>query len=174
MKKQMISSLLAMIIGISLLSGCEPTISDEEKSYTETAKQQALDMVGFPNITNFFELSQLKEIYEMRDNPNLICHWYTKNDMSGKWIYQGTCIGYGIPYGVSQTSPEQYRYEGATLPLAEPNGLYTNSLSTSATWILVTDDEGNIKPTYAESEILVSQMKVEARLCEDWSLPSDY
>lgn len=174
MKKQMISSLLAMIIGISLLSGCEPTTSDEEKSYTETTKQQALDMVGFPNTTNFFELSQLKEIYEMRDNPNLICHWYTKNDMSGKWIYQGTCIGYGIPYGVSLTSPEQYRYEGATLPLAEPNGLYTNSLSTSATWILVTDDEGNIKPTYAESEILVSQMKVEARLCEDWSLPSDY
>ena len=40
--------------------------------------------------------------------------------------------------------------------------------------ILTTDTEGNIKPTYVESEISVSQTKIDARLCDDWSLPSDY
>ena len=67
-----------------------------------------------------------------------------KNDMSGKWVYQGTCIGYGIPYGASITSPEQYAYNGATLPLAEPNGLYTNGVTSSATWVLTTDKDGNV------------------------------
>lgn len=92
----------------------------------------------------------------------------------GKWVYQGTCVGYGIPYGASITNPEQRVYSGLTLPLAEPNGLYTNGLSTSATWILTTDAKGNIMPTYVESEITISQSKMDARLCEDWSIPSDY
>lgn len=42
-------------------------------------------------------IHSLKEIYEMRDNPDLICYWYTKNDMSGKWVYQGECVGYVMP-----------------------------------------------------------------------------
>lgn len=110
----------------------------------------------------------------------VICYWYTKNDMTGKWIYQGTCIGYGIPYSASITAPEspQEAYAQGShtniLPLAEPNGLYTDGLSTSATWILTTDASGNITPTYVESEITISQSKMDARLCEDWSIPSDY
>ena len=59
------------------------------------------------------------------------------------------------------------------LPLAEPNGLYA-SPSTSATWILTTDKDGNITPTYVESEITVSQSKLDTRLCEDWSIPENY
>ena len=131
-----------------------------------------------PDVSNFFEYSQLKEIYEMRDNPNLVCYWYTKNDMSGKWVYQGTCIGYGIPYSASITAPEslqRLQYVGwERLPLAEPNGLYTDGLSTSATWVLTTDSDGNITPTYVESEITVTQAKMDARLCEDWSIPDNY
>ena len=26
--------------------------------------------------------------------------------MTSKWVYQGKCIGYGIPYTTSMTSPE--------------------------------------------------------------------
>ena len=72
-----------------------------------------------------------------------------------------------ISYGVSS-------YGYYTIPQAEPNGLYTNTVTSSATWILTTDADGNIKPTYVESEITVSQSKIDARLCEDWSLPDDY
>ena len=174
MKKTMkiAALLLCTVMMTCLMTGCYERT--EETQYTDELKKQISDMYGFPDVSNFFEYSQLKEIYEMRDNPNLICYWYTKNDMTGKWIYQGTCIGSGIPYSASITAPESPLYSGLTLPLAEPNGLYTNGLSTSATWILTTDAKGNITPTYVESEITIGQTKMEARLCEDWSIPSDY
>ena len=57
---------------------------------------------------------------------------------------------------------------------AEPNGIYTNGLTTSATWILATDSDGNITPEYVEPEIRVSQTKIAAEKCEEWSLPKDY
>jgi len=176
MKKTMkiAALLLCAVMMTCLMVGCDETTRMKEENYTENTKTQILDMYGLPEVSNFFEYSQLKEIYELRDNPNLICYWYTKNDMSGKWVYQGTCVGYGIPYGASITNPEQRVYSGLTLPLAEPNGLYTNGLSTSATWILTTDAKGNIMPTYVESEITISQSKMDVRLCEDWSIPSDY
>ena len=176
--KKLVCLVLCAVLMTCLMTGCYE--STEETQYTEDLKNQISDMYGYPDVSNFFEYSQLKEIYEMRDNPNLICYWYTKNDMSGKWVYQGTCIGYGIPYGAAITAPESYQkafknvHSYETLPLAEPNGLYTESVVTTATWILDNTDDGDIKPVYVESEIMVSQSKIAARLCEDWSIPSDY
>ena len=173
MKKKLLAIGVIGVLMASMLVGCDST-SSQENTYTEQTKSQILDMHGMPNISNGYEYAQLKDIYELRDDPNLICYWYTKNDMSGKWVYQGTCIGYGIPYGASITSPEQYAYNGATLPLAEPNGLYTNGVTSSATWVLTTDKDGNITPIYVESEIAVTQSKMDIRLCEDWSIPENY
>lgn len=176
-KKVLVISLTAMLL-VGILSGCYSKTA--ETQYTDELKNQIQDMYGFPQVNNFFEYSQLKEIYEIRDNPNLICYWYTKNDYTGKWIYQGTCVGYGIPYGAAITAPQspQNAYANGSystvLPLAEPNGLYTESVVTTATWILTTNEKGDIAPTYVESEISVSQFKLDARLCEDWSIPSDY
>lgn len=168
---------LCAVLMAGLLVGC--SYDSKETKYTKELKSQIQDGIGFPDVTNFFEYSQLKEIYEMRDNPNLICYWYTKNEYTGKWIYQGTCIGYGIPYGAAITAPESVqrysdRYAWEVLPLAEPNGLYTDSVVTTATWILTTNSKGEIAPTYVESEISVTQVKMDARLCEDWSIPDNY
>ena len=173
MKKKLLAVGVIGVLMASMLVGCDST-SSQENIYTEQTKSQILDMHGMPNISNGYEYAQLKDIYELRDDPNLICHWYTKNDMSGKWVYQGTCIGYGIPYGASITNPEQYEMSGATLPLAEPNGLYTNGVTSSATWVLTTDKDGNVTPTYVESEIAVTQSKMDVKLCEDWSIPENY
>lgn len=174
MKKKLLAIGVIGVLMTSMLTGCDESSTSKENIYTEEMKQQIFDMHGMPQISNGYEYSQLKEIYELRDDPNLICYWYTKNDMSGKWVYQGTCIGYGIPYGASITNPEQYEYNGATLPLAEPNGLYTNGVTSSATWVLTTDKDGNIIPTYIESEITVTQSKIDSNLCEDWSIPENY
>lgn len=177
MKKKLLVIGIISVLMTCMLVGCGET---KENEYTTDLMSQAYDAVGFPDVSNYFERQQLKEIYELRDDPNLICYWYTKNDMSGKWIYQGECIGYGIPYTTSMTASESLQkiettvgYEWEVVPLAEPNGLYA-SPSTSATWILTTDKEGNITPTYVESEITVSQSKLDTRLCEDWSLPDNY
>ena len=177
MKKKLLAVGVIGVLMASMLVGCGET---EENQYTKDLMANAYDAVGFPDVSNYFERQQLKEIYELRDDPNLICYWYTKNEMSGKWIYQGECIGYGIPYTTSMTASESLQRietsigaEWEIVPLAEPNGLYA-SPSTSATWILTTDKDGNITPTYVESEITVSQSKLDTRLCEGWSLPENY
>ena len=177
MKKKLLAVGVIGVLMASMLTGCGAT---KENQYTKDLMGNAYDTVGFPDVSNYFERQQLKEIYELRDDPKLICYWYTKNDMTGKWIYQGECIGYGIPYTTSMTASESLQkiettvgYEWEVVPLAEPNGLYA-SPSTSATWILATDKEGNITPTYVESEITVSQSKLDTRLCEDWSIPENY
>lgn len=193
MKKKLLTVGVIGVLMVSMLTGCgqRETASSKENSYTQDLMEQSSSIVGYPDVTNFFEKTQLKEIYELRDDPNLICYWYTKNDMTGKWIYQGTCIGYGIPYTTQFTQPDTMQraalpvldingndkgrneYYTEVLPQADPNGLYS-SASTSATWILTTDKDGNITPTYVESEITVSQSKLDTRLCEDWSIPDNY
>lgn len=175
MKKiKAIALILCAIVTVGALSSC----ASKESQYTTELKSNIFDKYGLPDVEHFFEYTQLKEIYEIRDNPNLICYWYTRNEYTGRWIYQGTCIGYGVPYGASITAPEAYQkisgMNWGVAPQAEPNGLYTDSVVTTATWILSTDSDGNIKPTYVETPITVSQIKLDARLCEDWSIPSDY
>lgn len=180
MKKKIIGIALAVCMIGTCLVGCTYGNGNAsvEKEYTAKIQNQISDAIGKPDISNFFEYGQLKDIYELRDDPNLICYWYTKNDMNGKFVYQGQCIGYGIPYGASITAPEIPDYssyeDNASLCQAEPNGLYNNGMSTSATWVLTVDSEGNTKPTYVESEITVSQTKIDKTKCEEWSIPSDY
>lgn len=168
---------LVVIFTMIGFSGCVDDTADKESKYTEEVKQQSLDTVGLPDVSNFFEMSQLKEIYELRDNPKLNCYWYTKNNMSGKYIYMGKCIGYGIPYSTQITNPTQLEYSnsaGGTIDQAEPNGLYSTG-STSATWILsISSDGKTIEPIYAEEEILVTQNKLDKRLLEEFSIPDKY
>lgn len=191
MRKILLVSIILVMLSLAVGCGRRETTSSKENEYTQNLMKQADAAVGFPEVTNFFERSQLKEIYELRDNPDLVCYWYTKNNMSGKWVYQGECIGYGIPYSTQLTQPDTlqraalpalnisgedkgyYEYYEQVLPQAEPNGLYSTG-STSATWILSVNDKGDIKPVYEEENVTVTQIKIEARRCEEWSLPSDY
>lgn len=173
--KKFVAMILALTAVLVCFTGCD-SVGKEEREYTNMIKEQGFDMIGMPDISNFFEMGQLKDLYELRDDPNLVCYWYTKNTMTGKWVYEGTCIGFGIPYGSSITRPESTtnRDSSIVVPQAEPNGLYNNGLTTSATWILSIDENGEIKPRYVEHEICVAMDKIEAFKCEDWSIPSDY
>lgn len=102
--------------------------------------------------------------------------------MTGKWIYEGKCIGFGIPYTTQYTNPEkmgtveggQYDAENPyTLPQADPNGLYSVPNGT-ATWVIKVGDSGQQTIEYIESEIRVTQEKIDKRLAETWSLTKDY
>lgn len=174
--KKLLSVILVAVVCIGCLTGCSDASAYRDKQYSEEMKEQIANSIGYPDLANFFEYAQLKEIYELRDDPNLICYWYTKCEYTGKWVYEGQCIGYGIPYSASITSPDKvyYNSNSAVISQAEPNGIYTNGLTTSATWILMIDAEGNITPDYVEQTIRVSQNKIPAEKCEDWSLPSNY
>ena len=87
MKKKLLAVGVIGTLMASVMTGCDESSTSKENIYTEEMKKQIFDMHGMSQISNGYEYSQLKEIYELRDDPSLICYWYTKNDMSGKWVY---------------------------------------------------------------------------------------
>lgn len=126
---------------------------------------------GMPSIKNFRERKILKDIIELRDQEGLVTYTYVENmvpsvikghtALGGKFTYLGQSIGYGLPYATQYTNPERYETQGATLPQADPNGLFSPS-SAEGTWILMKNPNGsNTVPIYVESRVLVSPFKLE-------------
>lgn len=176
MRNKKLLLILSMVLMIStFFTGCiDENSNHKDKKAQEELMQQANDMVGMPNITDFYEKKLAKKIFELRDDSKLICHAYTRNEMTGKYIYLGKSMGYGLPYSTQYTNPEVYEYNGATLPQADPNGLFSPE-GLSATWLILIDEEtGKENIMYAEPEIMVTQSKLPRRLCDESSLPSDY
>jgi hypothetical protein len=180
--KKLLSFVLILVLSLSLFVGCDEVVPSNDKTQakqTEELQKQATSKLGLPNIKNFYEKETLKAIMEKCDDPKLITHTYTKNEMSGKLVYLGQSIGYGIPYGTQYTNPERIADWGtqsgyAILPQADPNGIY-KAENVSATWVMLINPESKIAvPLYVESEIVVSPFKLNKRLCDEHSLPSDY
>lgn len=176
MKKKLI--LVAVVLGIAcsyLLTGCSDgeTNRQKEEAYQDELMLQASSEVGMPEITEFYEKKMAKEILELRDDSSLVCYAYSKNDMSGKYVYLGKCMGFGLPYSTQYTNPEQYT-SGGTLPQADPNGLYSGD-GLAATWLMMIDETtGERSISYNENDVVVQQTKIPARLVESFSLTSDY
>lgn len=173
-----IVSLLMVVVMMVCLCSCgeDSEAEDKQQAATNKSLSQMNNQLGMPNITNFTEKKLLKHIYELRDKSNLICYAYTVNQYDGKLVYQGKCMGYGLPYSTEYTNPEKlasnYR-DASVLKQADPNGLYAPD-SAQATWLIMLDDKGNESVEYCEPDIIVSQSKKDKRLCEAWSLPADY
>lgn len=185
MKKKVI---LIAIIGATVMGtvGCskvETTGSHkEQEKQQQKISEESNRQAGMPNIKNFFEKKTAKTIWELRDNPDLTTYAYTQN-MDGKFVYLGKCIGYGLPYTTQYTSPEKLQKGGGnsesgiwggSIPQADPNGLYSSE-TTNATWLMLVNEETNeTEIVYSEPEIIVSQTKLPKRLVAEWSLPAGY
>jgi hypothetical protein len=131
--------------------GC--TAEDGDRGRTREILEEAQKQIGMPEIKNFQEKKLAKMVMELRDREDLICYVYIKSDYQGTLHFVGKSIGYGIPYGLSLTNPEQRN----GISQAEPNALYTNGATTSATWLFMIDPKsGEPKPIYFEPEIVVS------------------
>jgi hypothetical protein len=144
------------------LTACEPSKATGAKSETKATQQlmdQASVAVGMPGIRNFAEKRQLKMLYELRDNANLVTYSYFV-DVAGNLhkICPGPSVGYGMPFSAQFTAPsvDTYSHNGATITThqPEPNGLYMPD-STSATWVIC-QINGELKPVYVEPQIIVS------------------
>ena len=155
-----------LILCLCCCVGCDiagSSSTDENQSrQTESAMKEANAQIGMPAIFNFQERKLAKLIFELRDQEDLICYAYIVNHMTGKLVFIGKCIGYGLPYSIQYTNPERVAHETnysggsfGTLPQADPNGLFMPS-GLSATWLMMIDDDGNPHPVYMEPEIVVS------------------
>jgi len=163
--------LLGMTLVSLMFASCDRTESNQtvDQKVSKEQEQSLKDMqrqVGMPGIVNFQEKKELKAIYEARDNEKLITYAYLYNEMSGKLVYFGKCIGYGFPYATQYSNPERVaKYDetpergNVTLPQAEPNGLYMPA-SSEGTWLMMVDSSGTPHPVYVEPRVIVSPFKL--------------
>ncbi|HSQ89777.1 hypothetical protein [Romboutsia sp.] len=194
MKKKLLAGMLMAVTMFSLVGCYAPEVGSEAEMNAKQNQllQESNRQIGMPNIKNNFEKKVAKDIWELRDNPDLTTYAYTQN-MDGRYVYLGRCIGYGLPYTTQYTSPEKvwggyYANEGehegggdglsyaedVVLPQADPNGLYSSE-TTNATWLVLINEETNEREIiYSEPSIVVTQTKLPKRLVADWSLPNNY
>jgi len=169
MKKTILFLLLTMVI---FFSSCEArpvqkSAEQRQKEQTARALLEADRQIGMPAIKNFQERKLAKMIFELRDQAKLVTYAYIVAKNTGKLVFLGKCIGFGLPYSVQYTNPEQLKtggysnsYWATTLPQADPNGLYMPS-GLSATWLMMIDPATKKpRPVYVEPEILVSPFKL--------------
>lgn len=167
--------LLIFIAIVSIGADCDSHTSDRGSSdhrqrvQQERLMQEATSQTGMPAIKNFRERRLLKSILEMRDQESLTTFTYTYNEMAGKLVFLCDSIGYGIPYATQYTNPAKledasHGTEGialATLPQADPNGLFAPA-SAEGTWILCKNPAGtDIKPVYVEPRVIVSPFRMD-------------
>ncbi len=149
---------LMMFIASFNFVGCDEDAEQKQSRETEQILGEIDKQIGMPNIKNFQEKKLAKLVMEQRDRSDLICYAYLKSEMTGKLIFIGKCVGFGLPYSVQFTNPqkvENYTH-GIILPQADPNGLYMPE-SAQATWLLMVDPNGgDPKPVYIEPEVVVS------------------
>lgn len=144
------------------LAGCDwPQSTDEkDRAQQEQLVKQGQEQTGLPAITNFREKKLLKMIYEMRDQANLQTYTYIVAEQTGKLVFLGRSVGYGIPASTEYTNPMKEARESYALPQADPNGLFSPS-SAEGTWVMMVGPKGDVLPVYIEPRVLVSPFKMQ-------------
>lgn len=157
---------LIMIAAAGLsLAACQPaakTADQEQAAKTEQMVAAGVQSVGMPDIHNFSEMHDAKDLYEERDKMNPTYTYIF--DMMGKTHLVCKSYGYGLPYSVQFSNPEKMiRLRQASyykLPQPEPNGLFMPE-GLSATWVKCAGDKGSYKWVYIEPTIVVSPFKLD-------------
>lgn len=153
--------LLPILLGAQS-EGCNESSDDQQSSQQEQILWEATAQTGMPAMKNFRERKLLKDIIEMRDQYGLTTYTYLFAEVTGKLIFLGETIGYGLPYATQYTNPQKYITEGTTIPQADPNGLFSPQ-SAEGTWIIMKDPNGKeTKPVYVEPRIIVSPFRLNA------------
>jgi len=167
MKKEIVmkkSIMMCAVIAIAVLMvGCDENVATTDKlqaQKTEMIQDRLNSKLGLPNITNGQEKRLMKELYELRDQADLVTYTYTYNNMTGEMRFLGKSIGFGIPASVQYSNPAKLvkpRIDNyLAMPQAEPNGLFMPE-GLSATWVYLIDiNKGKASPTYVEPLITVS------------------
>lgn len=159
--------IFAGVLGILSLSGCDADSGSadfKQREQQDLLLSEATSQVGMPAIKNFRERKMMKDILELRDQQGLTTYTYLYSEMTGKLIYFGETIGYGLPYATQFTNPQRPVGGSSSyvaLPQADPNGLFSPQ-SAEGTWVLLKDPHGSeVKPVYVEPRIVVSPFRLQ-------------
>jgi hypothetical protein len=155
-----------------MLGACnEPTVptSDQKmNAQQEALANEAVMQVGMPAITNFQEKRMAKSVWEARDKT-IATTTYVMAENSGQIFKLCDSVGYGLPYSTQFTNPSKVVERScpgsgcslASIPQADPNGLFSPS-ATDATWVFCLDPSTKKdKPVYVEPKVIVSPFALE-------------
>jgi len=160
---------ITLILSLSACGERQKSSDEKQAEKTEQMMDRANSKLGLPNIKNWLEKRLVKELYEKRDQEDLVTYTYTYNEMTGEMRFLGKSLGFGIPASVQYSNPERLvrmrpanRQDGTMhwsdviLPQAEPNGLFMPE-GLSATYVFLMDPlTKEARPTYVEPSITVS------------------
>ena len=167
-----------MFISVIFMTACPYGGFDKtqtlEQNRTSKLLEESYRQIGMPNITRFTQKKTLKMIYELCDREDLVTYAYLFNKMSGKFVFIGKAIGYGIPFSAQYTNPMKliddpngnYDAGSVIVPQADPNGLYMPT-SSSATWLLLLDKNNKPRVVYIEQELFVSPFPLDKSLVQN-------
>lgn len=156
MKRSLLIVLISTL-AFSSLTGCSAKVKETE--YTKNLMLEMNEEIGMPEITEFYEKRLAKDIYEKRDDSELICYVYSQ-DKDGYYVYKGRSRGYGLPSSTQYTCPENYVGQGGSISQADPNGLYSGE-GQDATWLLMIDDAtGGTYVMCSEPDIVTTEHKL--------------
>jgi hypothetical protein len=158
-------SILTAMAAAALLVACEAPGQNADTKEREATKKMAAEasmQVGMPAVVNFQEKRMMKQLYELRDNPNFRTYAYI-TDLNGGLHKVCDATGYGIPYATQFSNPqrlvqsfEAYSTGNVTLPQPEPNGLFMPAAA-DGTWVMCLDPKDKaVKPVFVEPRVIVS------------------
>lgn len=146
-KQLLMGILVASFIFLGFFAG---SCDSQTTASNQNAGTAASKWGTSPNITNFYEYLQLRQIYEARDNPNLILNAYLQS-LDGSLRCFGRVKGFGVPYGTEWSPPQATQ---GSVP--EPNALYP-SQSTNADWVQLIDPAtGKTTITFVEPNMIIT------------------
>jgi hypothetical protein len=150
----MIKALMAFNILIWVVLAYGESSDQTQHDEQEQILSRATDQVGMPMLINFQERNTLKRIIEARDAAASTISYLV--EANGQFHKICDSVGYGIPYSTQFTNPYQYWRSGATLPQADPNGLFTSAQATG-TWLNCKDPASNsLNFVYVQYNVVVS------------------
>ena len=157
-----------LLASIVLLASCDLNGETSRTEQEQTEQQgklvsEAQKQCGLPALVNFQERKMMKKVIEQRDKADLVCYAYLFSNQTGRLIYIGKCMGYGLPYSTQYTNPQRVDLLTggiAAIPQPDPNGLYMPS-DAHGTWLLMIKPDGDTTPVFVEPDVIVSPFKLQ-------------
>ena len=161
-------SMAILFASIVLLVSCDLNGETSRTEQEQTEQQgklvsEAQKQCGLPALVNFQERKMMKKVIEQRDKADLVCYAYLFSNQTGRLIYIGKCMGYGLPYSTQYTNPQRVYFltsGSVAIPQPDPNGLYMPS-DAHGTWLLMIKPDGDTTPVYVEPDVIVSPFKLQ-------------
>jgi hypothetical protein len=143
--------LAGLLVCVAFMANSCDTQTTASTNNATTASQK---WGASPAITNYYEYYQLKQIYEARDNPNIVMNAYLYSPQTGQFTCLGKVAGYGVPYGTEWSPPTGSGSQGS---IPEPNALYP-SQNTNADWVRIIDANGKQHIAFVEPDLVITDM----------------